>query len=204
MPERMEWRAQLLFTFRDSGKLMRVHVFAAEGFAGEPVETEEMAPRWFDVDAIPYAEMWHDDTFWLPRFLAGERFEGWFDYAAGGEATNRVLAHEVVPLPSSTPPGRRARTGLISPPRPSSKSCSSLLGGVSCVRGGAALGRAARVLLRCRALVGGSSLGGDTRTADSSEARNPRLLPEGPAHAVARYRSLSNVASAGHAAATAS
>ena len=56
MPERMEWRAQLLFTFRDSGKLMRVHVFAAEGFAGEPVETEEMAPRWFDVDAIPYAD----------------------------------------------------------------------------------------------------------------------------------------------------
>ena len=39
VPERMEWRAQLLFTFRDSGQLMRVDVFAAEGFAGEPVET---------------------------------------------------------------------------------------------------------------------------------------------------------------------
>ena len=117
VPERMEWRAQLLFTFRDSGKLMRVHVFAAEGFDGEPVETEEMAPRWFDVDAIPYAEMWHDDTFWLPRFLAGERFEGWFDYAAGGEATNRVLAHEVVPLPSSTPlKPPRADRNFISPP----------------------------------------------------------------------------------------
>ena len=117
VPERLEWRAQLLFTFRDSGKLMRVHVFAAEGFDGEPVETEEMAPRWFDVDAIPYAEMWHDDTFWLPRFLAGERFEGWFDYAAGGEAKNLVLAHEVVPLPSSTPlKPPRADRNFISPP----------------------------------------------------------------------------------------
>ena len=117
VPERMEWRAQLLFTFRDSGKLMRVHVFAAEGFAGEPVETEEMAPRWFDVDAIPYAEMWHDDTFWLPRFLAGERFEGWFAYAAGGEATNRGLAHEGGPLPSATPrKPPRADRNFISPP----------------------------------------------------------------------------------------
>ena len=95
VPERMEWQAQLLFTFRDSGKLMRVHVFSAEGFAREPMDTEEMAPRWFDVEDIPYAEMWHDDSFWLARFLRGERFEGWFDYAQGGEQVNRVLAHEI-------------------------------------------------------------------------------------------------------------
>ena len=31
------WRAQLLFTFRDSGKLMRVHVFDATEWSGEPV-----------------------------------------------------------------------------------------------------------------------------------------------------------------------
>ena len=61
--------------------------------------------------------MWHDDTFWLSRFLAGERFEGWFDYDCGGEVTNRVLAHEVVPLPSSTPlKPPRADRNFISPP----------------------------------------------------------------------------------------
>ncbi|KAJ1451538.1 NUDIX hydrolase domain-like protein [Pelagophyceae sp. CCMP2097] len=101
----IRWRAQLLFTFRDSGKLMRVHVFEVTKFSGEPQETDEMRPEWFDVSAMPYSRMWHDDTFWMPTFLEGPNFEAWFDYAAGGEETNTVLEYQInkMPLQPVTP-----------------------------------------------------------------------------------------------------
>lgn len=39
----------------------------------EVYETEEMLPKWFDIEAIPFSEMWEDDPIWLPRLLNGEQ-----------------------------------------------------------------------------------------------------------------------------------
>lgn len=47
---------------------------------GEPIETEEVAPRWFARGAIPYAEMWADDPLWLPIVLRGVPVRGHFLY----------------------------------------------------------------------------------------------------------------------------
>ena len=38
---------------------------------GEAHETEEMDPKWYGIDEIPYAEMWEDDPIWLPGVVAG-------------------------------------------------------------------------------------------------------------------------------------
>lgn len=46
-----------------------VHVFVAERWTGEPVETDEMKPAWFSTDAIPFEKMWADDQHWLPLVL---------------------------------------------------------------------------------------------------------------------------------------
>jgi hypothetical protein len=58
-----------------------VHVFLTTVFTGSPVETEEMRPEWFSVDAIPYDQMWADDKFWLPAVLAGKNVAGTFWFA---------------------------------------------------------------------------------------------------------------------------
>ena len=65
------------FQFVD-GYSIHVHVFAATGCRGEPEETEEAAPLWVDVDAIPYTRMWEDDRLWLPLVLEGRSFSGRF------------------------------------------------------------------------------------------------------------------------------
>jgi mutator protein MutT len=52
------------------------HVYTCDSWEGEPDETEEMAPKWFDTTAIPYDQMWPDDEFWLPLLLAGKLFQG--------------------------------------------------------------------------------------------------------------------------------
>lgn len=47
------------------------HVFIVRTWHGDPAESEEMAPRWYTFDTIPYGEMWVDDPLWLPQVLGG-------------------------------------------------------------------------------------------------------------------------------------
>ncbi|MEK7615400.1 MAG: 8-oxo-dGTP diphosphatase [Patescibacteria group bacterium] len=48
-----------------------VHVYFCEVWEGDPVETEEMSPKWVAVPEIPFNQMWADDIFWLPEVLKG-------------------------------------------------------------------------------------------------------------------------------------
>jgi len=51
---------------------IHVHTYFCDSWEGEPVETEEMAPKWFAVSNIPYDDMWADDRYWLPKVLSGK------------------------------------------------------------------------------------------------------------------------------------
>lgn len=66
------------FVFPDGTPDMEVHAYVATEWEGDPTETEEMAPRWFSVDAIPYDDMWQDDIVWLPQVIRGKKLLGLF------------------------------------------------------------------------------------------------------------------------------
>lgn len=70
---------------------MYVHVYMCDQWQGEPVETEEMAPEWFDVSKIPYDKMWQDDKYWLPQVLAGDKVFGKFTF----DENDAMLTHDV-------------------------------------------------------------------------------------------------------------
>ena len=65
------------------GDVLEVHVFRIDAWNGEPVETEEMRPKWFPIQAIPYDQMWPDDRLWLPFFLEGKKFRTRFLFGEG-------------------------------------------------------------------------------------------------------------------------
>jgi len=71
-----------------------VYAFLAKTWRGEPVETDEMRPGWFPVEAIPFDQMWQDDAYWLPRVLQGERLKARFVF---GEDNETVVAAEIEP-----------------------------------------------------------------------------------------------------------
>lgn len=56
------------------------HLFIATEWDGEPTESEEMAPGWFDIDDIPYDKMFKDDRYWLPLVLEGKKVRGNFEF----------------------------------------------------------------------------------------------------------------------------
>lgn len=79
----------LRFQFTDDYSI-HVEVFVANQYTGQPVETDEAIPLWFDQSAIPYEEMWADDIIWLPRILNREVVDGRFIFDG-----DKMLEHEV-------------------------------------------------------------------------------------------------------------
>jgi 8-oxo-dGTP diphosphatase/2-hydroxy-dATP diphosphatase len=71
------------FEFQGKPGILEVNIFRSTDFSGEPVESDEMKPQWFDIDHIPFAEMWPDDIHWLPLFLVGKKFTGHFLFGEG-------------------------------------------------------------------------------------------------------------------------
>lgn len=70
----------------------RVFVYRAEKVEGEPIETDEMRPGWFEKAAVPYDLIWPDDRIWLPKVFEGEMVRGkfWFDDG------NKIINHWMI------------------------------------------------------------------------------------------------------------
>uniref|UniRef100_A0A7M4FGL5 Oxidized purine nucleoside triphosphate hydrolase n=1 Tax=Crocodylus porosus TaxID=8502 RepID=A0A7M4FGL5_CROPO len=71
---------QITFEFIGNSELMEVHIFRADSFHGEPTESEEMRPQWFQLDQMPFSHMWPDDAYWFPLLLHKKLFLGYFKY----------------------------------------------------------------------------------------------------------------------------
>jgi len=79
------YAGQLKFYFKPHPEWAQsMHIYLLRKWKGEPVETDEMKPRWFPIDAIPYDQMWVDDRRWLPQVLNGVKIEGEFYFADEG------------------------------------------------------------------------------------------------------------------------
>ncbi|MDQ0756845.1 8-oxo-dGTP diphosphatase [Arthrobacter sp. B3I4] len=51
---------------------MSCRLFTTRRWEGEPAESREITPEWFDAEALPLERMWQDAEHWLPPALAGE------------------------------------------------------------------------------------------------------------------------------------
>jgi len=68
-----------------------VHVFLTRNWEGEPKESEEMFPKWFEMKEIPFNEMWDDDKFWLPKVLDGKKLKAKFIFGQG----EKIVKHNI-------------------------------------------------------------------------------------------------------------
>lgn len=62
-----------------------VTAYICKSWEGEPKESEEMNPKWFSLDEIPYDQMWIDDKYWLPIVLEGKKVKGNFVFGKENE-----------------------------------------------------------------------------------------------------------------------
>jgi 8-oxo-dGTP pyrophosphatase MutT (NUDIX family) len=77
----MEKVAEIKFYFKFNPDFNQfVHVYISEDWKGEPTESEEMNPKWYTVDNIPYTLMWPDYFFWLPFVLEDKKINAEFTF----------------------------------------------------------------------------------------------------------------------------
>ncbi|MDE1151586.1 MAG: 8-oxo-dGTP diphosphatase [Micavibrio sp.] len=81
----------LEFEFEGSDEILEVHVYGASDYTGDVTESEEMKPQWFDVDDIPFKDMWPDDELWFPAFFSGKNFTGTFLFSAD----EKMISHDI-------------------------------------------------------------------------------------------------------------
>ena len=79
------------FSWQDKDQDLEMHVFHCDNFSGLVEESEEMKPKWFDLDNIPYKKMWNDAQYWFPVFLENKKFEA--DFLLGKK--DQVIKHNI-------------------------------------------------------------------------------------------------------------
>lgn len=76
--------AVLDFYFEGDDNLnQQVIVYTVNKWEGEPEESEEMSPKWFEKNNLPFEAMWGDDEFWLPDILSGKKVKASFLFGKG-------------------------------------------------------------------------------------------------------------------------
>jgi len=69
----------------------QVIVWICKEWKGEPSETEEMKPQWYEIDDIPYGSMWKDDEYWLPKVLEGSYVEAEFTFGENDDVLSNSI-----------------------------------------------------------------------------------------------------------------
>jgi len=69
-----------------------VHAFLAHQFIGVPIHGREGQLKWFNIDALPFDEMWEDDQYWCRLALEGTRLEGRFYFSGDFE---KLIDHRI-------------------------------------------------------------------------------------------------------------
>lgn len=70
----------VLVTYDAEDFEVELHYFLCHDFEGIPHETEEMIPKWYPFDDLPFDQMWPNDRYQFPLFLNGDRIIGHFHY----------------------------------------------------------------------------------------------------------------------------
>lgn len=70
----------IFYKYEGMEKELKVHLYVAEGYAGNPTESEEMRPQWFAPHEIPYDQMWADDIHWYDYLLKRQPINARFHF----------------------------------------------------------------------------------------------------------------------------
>jgi len=57
---------------------LAVQIYIVNKWEGDPRESDETEPMWFDIDKIPLDNMFSDNRYWLPQVLTGQKVDGVF------------------------------------------------------------------------------------------------------------------------------
>lgn len=81
-PTKYEKVGELKFDeiYKGNKEKVMFHLYIVSEWNGEISESDEMRPEWFDINNIPYDNMFPDDKYWLPIILEGKKIKAYFNF----------------------------------------------------------------------------------------------------------------------------
>ena len=68
-----------------------VIIYIVDKWEGEPNETTDIKPEWFDKNEIPADKMWKDNSYWLGHVLSGKKVNAEFIHDESGNIDDYIL-----------------------------------------------------------------------------------------------------------------
>ncbi|KAM3127512.1 hypothetical protein pb186bvf_020392 [Paramecium bursaria] len=90
-PKDIVFQGLIIMKFDIEPELFFVHIFKATKYDGIIQESEEMEPKWFKIDEIPFNKMWVDDIIWIPWLLKDQFFQGFLEFKGYEAIINNTL-----------------------------------------------------------------------------------------------------------------
>lgn len=69
----------------------QVIVYLVDKWYGNPEETEEMKPRWYNKRKLPFNKMWADDKLWLPHVINNKKVKADFYFDKNQDIEDYLL-----------------------------------------------------------------------------------------------------------------
>lgn len=94
--EHLESVGSIKFYFNNKPEWnQHMHIFLIREWYKDPIESEEMKPKWYRYKEIPFKEMWSADEHWIPKVLAGKKVEGEFYLDSDGNSFDKFEVREI-------------------------------------------------------------------------------------------------------------
>lgn len=75
---------------------MYVHIYIVRNWSGEPIETEEMKPQWFDPNEVLELPAWSDFKYLFPKIISQEKFKAEFVYTSDGNTVTSYVINDAL------------------------------------------------------------------------------------------------------------
>lgn len=84
----------ILFIFKD-GLEVDCDIYLCKDWFGEVNESEEMRPKWFEIDKLPLESMWETDRTWLPVVLKGKKVKATYYFNDDAKTIEKFELKEI-------------------------------------------------------------------------------------------------------------
>ncbi len=91
----LEKVGEIVFRNPDQEWGMFVHIYRTRKWKGEPTESDEMKPAWYDPKEVTFDKTWPDLPHYFQHIVNGEKFKGEFVYKEDGETLDRFDVIEI-------------------------------------------------------------------------------------------------------------
>lgn len=106
--EYVEYKGEVIY--EDFNLIHHCYIYVSNKWIGNPTETEEMIPKWYQFNNIPFNQMGETDHLWIPEVLKGHIVNAKFCFDKDEKLIYKKVDFQTISTPSNSSGSRGYRS----------------------------------------------------------------------------------------------